>query len=101
MTEGIIHSKEARWNWVTNRYALRDEKDEEEANDADLKQPASKAKQRALQVEKPSLPTKTNPMHLTVYGMLCLCCKSYQSALCRFHPIKAHVYTEAESPQFT
>lgn len=70
-----------RWNNTLRRYGLGsgksgdgDDVDEED----DVPREGS-----TVPAEKASLPTKGNPVHVAVYGQICLAAKSYQSALCK------------------
>jgi len=71
-----------RWNPLNKRYALKggtgkdveEEEDEEEVINTE----ASESKTTAT----PRLPTKEDPMIVTIYGQICIAAKSYQSAIC-------------------
>ena len=74
-----------KWNGTTKRYGLsgsgvkvEDDDDEEEPI-----VPSTSGNNGPGTSEKPKLPTKENPIGVTVYGQICLAAKSYQSALCK------------------
>lgn len=69
-----------RWNTTLRRYGLGtarggDGDDVDEEDEAPREGSVASSK-------KASLPTRTNPINVAVYGQICLAAKSYQSALC-------------------
>jgi general transcription factor 3C polypeptide 3 (transcription factor C subunit 4) len=83
MSDAIAHGKEIKWNSARQRYVLADEKEDEGDADSQIA-PSKKEKEVKSRPRVPiqKKPTKPNPLHLSLYGMLCTAAKSYQSGLC-------------------
>jgi general transcription factor 3C polypeptide 3 (transcription factor C subunit 4) len=83
-----------RWNPLNKRYALKggstkdmDEVDGEvdgdgEGNEDDGDAVDASNTEPSTQTTTPPLPTKEDPMIVTIYGQICIAAKSYQSAIC-------------------
>jgi general transcription factor 3C polypeptide 3 (transcription factor C subunit 4) len=96
----VKDGRELKWYEVLGRYTLKGEKgDDEDEGEGGMKtrgqgkkgkqkeqekDQGEKKNKKMMAPEKPRLPTKLNPLHLIMYGMLCLSAKSYQSAICAF-----------------
>lgn len=55
---------------------------DEEGDDAGDTQQSNPAESASTSSSTPKLPTTHNPLLPTIYGQLCICAKSYQSAIC-------------------
>jgi len=79
-----------RWNAIGRRYALSstgkeeaskaNEGDEDAEDDAEIVGPTESNTTENTSVR---VPTKNNPVIVTLYGQMCLAAKSYQSAICK------------------
>ena len=90
LSDGAVKTPELlKWNNSSQRYHLGTAKSagdddvikgaEDDAEDVgDAADPTSTSDKRPLW-----LPTKNNPILVTLYGQLCLAAKSYQSAICK------------------
>lgn len=83
-----------KWNGTNKRYGFPTGTSKEEEFDDDgpavgAEGPAGSEGHHnpALPIIQPRLPTKANPIGVTLYGQICLSARSYQSALCKF-PIR-------------
>jgi general transcription factor 3C polypeptide 3 (transcription factor C subunit 4) len=87
-----------RWNPLNKRYAMRGgatmdaneegdgEEEEEEEEDGDRDENAvsiSSEPSVSKTAATPCIPTKVNPLIVTIYGQICIAAKSYQSAICK------------------
>jgi len=100
--DAAVHSPETiKWSTLNKRYAPLvstksgdggpdDDDDAVESNPA----PSLPGKSKI-----PDLPSKDNPLIVTLYGQLCIAAKSYQSAICEFilHMIR---YLTKTHPKF-
>lgn len=78
-----------KWNPLNQRYGPIDrnksdevevdEDEEVEGKVEDNERPSSTSEKVA---PAPPLPTKANPMIISIYGQICIAAKSYQSAIC-------------------
>jgi general transcription factor 3C polypeptide 3 (transcription factor C subunit 4) len=80
-----------KWNPLNKRYGLidRNKSDEVEVDDEEEVEGGVEDTERSsLTNEKdasaPPLPTKENPLIVSIYGQICIAAKSYQSAICAF-----------------
>jgi general transcription factor 3C polypeptide 3 (transcription factor C subunit 4) len=83
-----------RWNPLIKRYALKggstkdegegeDEEEEDGGNgDPSAVNISSNEASDSKTAATPPLPTKENPLIVTIYGQICIAAKSYQSAIC-------------------
>lgn len=89
----VKHPEMLKWNPLNKRYAptgFKATEQEEEENDdisrdAETAAPSTSATASETSPEKanlPPIPTKFNPVIVTIYGQICIAAKSYQSAIC-------------------
>ena len=84
-----------KWNPVNKRYALTSQgktsgtgvtngADEDDARDDDMDDVVTTVGGGESQeiVGAPKIPTKHNPIIVTIYGQICIAARSYQSAIC-------------------
>lgn len=83
-----------KWNPVNKRYALASQgkassagvtcgADEDDARDDDVDDVVTGAGGESQEiVGAPKIPTKHNPIIVTIYGQICIAARSYQSAIC-------------------
>jgi general transcription factor 3C polypeptide 3 (transcription factor C subunit 4) len=93
LADTAVKNKESlRWNSLSRRYVSGVSTKTNEGEDAGLDE--IEDVMRDVAVEEPSLgeksnppetPTKNNPLHVAVYGQICIAAKSYQSAICGSH----------------
>lgn len=88
-----------KWNPINKRYAsaLQGKTsgtgagggDEEDAGEDDLDDAAACAGGGESEriVGAPKIPTKHNPIIVTIYGQICIAARSYQSAICMFSEV--------------
>lgn len=76
-----------KWNVVGRRYSSNKEEpskandgDEDADEDAEI---AGPTESNAMENTAIRVPTKNNPVIVTLYGQMCLAAKSYQSAICK------------------
>jgi len=67
-----------KWLPITKRYCLAGKDEEDKDNDDEAGQVGSGEEGR------PMLPSKLNPMLVSIYGQVCVAAKSYQSAICSY-----------------
>jgi general transcription factor 3C polypeptide 3 (transcription factor C subunit 4) len=80
-----------KWNPIGRRYGLSSSikeepskaNDGEEDADDDAEIPGA-TESTAAEKMPIRMPTKNNPVIITLYGQMCLASKSYQSAICKF-----------------
>ena len=76
-----------RWVPVNRRYAVTGPKTSGEGEDPPEDDDEGPPDEGSISNEKPNapcMPTKHNPITVTVYGQICAVAKSYQSAICVF-----------------
>ena len=83
-----------RWNAVTKRYAVagastgtskrkgKEESDNDDAEEEDAEALDPMLVDGGQALGGIPLPTKPNPVIVTIYGQVCIAAKSYQSAIC-------------------
>lgn len=84
-----------RWNPVNKRYTLKggsskdvgeggegDDDGEEEEEEGGNEDENANVIVNEPSDSTPALPTKENPLIVTIYGQICIAAKSYQSAIC-------------------
>jgi general transcription factor 3C polypeptide 3 (transcription factor C subunit 4) len=85
-----------KWNPLNKRYAptggsaaSKNETGEQDDEGEEPEQPPPTSTEKD-QDRKAEIPTKFNPIPVTVYGQVCTAAKSYQSAICRhaFTPVQ-------------
>jgi general transcription factor 3C polypeptide 3 (transcription factor C subunit 4) len=80
LSDAVINNPDSvRWNPVGKRWApvAGSKKGEEADEDEDEENPNTSTSNG-----KTSLPMKTNPLVIAIYGQMCVAAKSYQSAIC-------------------
>jgi general transcription factor 3C polypeptide 3 (transcription factor C subunit 4) len=97
----VKHPEVLKWNNINKRYAptstggsserkggaAEDEVEdgaEDDDNDMDvvIPHPSTLGEKGFEKDGRPQLPTKSNPVIITIYGQICIAAKSYQSAIC-------------------
>ncbi len=78
-----------KWNPLNKRYGLmdRNKSDEVEVDDDEEVEGGVEDNERSGSTNEkdasaPPLPTKENPLIISIYGQICIAAKSYQSAIC-------------------
>lgn len=99
MADAAVKNPELlKWNPVNKRYALvaqgkatssaaagaADEEEGEEDEEGDVVNPGGDGMEGQDTSGRPKIPTKHNPVIVTIYGQICIAAKSYQSAICKF-----------------
>lgn len=99
-TEELVKGKDAKWNAIQGRWVVQSgsarERDDAEEGLEEVVVTADKSREKAPLPK----PTKGNPIHMGVYGMLCNCAKSYSSALCELYLLFGSDFTD-RAWQFT
>lgn len=96
LSDAAVKTPEAlRWNPLNKRYAHTgagmasakgDDGDAGEDDDMDIDADGDRSQHTTMSTamsEKFELPTKQNPVIVTIYGQICIAAKSYQSAICK------------------
>ena len=102
-----------RWNPLNKRYAMKggstkdvDEGDgegdgEEDDEDAiNISNIVANEPSDSKTTAAPPLPTKEDPMIVTIYGQICIAAKSYQSAICGVFSLAILILISLKGKQF-